>query len=70
MQERENNNNRDDWDISKGDYKRSNDYSKGQNQIRKRAKFVKRTILVASISLSFIIFIIVLSLLTKVTSLK
>jgi lipopolysaccharide/colanic/teichoic acid biosynthesis glycosyltransferase len=58
------------WDISSGDYKSSNDYSKGQNQIRKKAKLVKRIILFVTVLISFLVFIIALSLLTKFNAIK
>jgi len=56
---------KDKWEISQGDYKSNNDYSKGQSQIRKKAKLVRRIILFCAVSISFIIMIIILSLLTK-----
>ena len=70
MKEEKNISTYDTWEISKGDYKSSNDYSKGQNQIRKNTKLVRKIILFTTVLFSFLILIIVLTLLSKFNALK
>ena len=61
---------REKWEISRGDYRSSIDYSKGQNQIRKKTKLVRRIILFITVLISFLVLIVVLSFLTKFNSFK
>ena len=58
------------WEISKGDYIGGNDYSKGQSDVRKKKRFVRKIILFFTVSISFLVLLIVLSLLTKFNALK
>ena len=70
MQEVKNTAVKDQWDISMGDYESSNNYSKGQSQIRKRAKLVRTIILLFTGSISLLVFIFVLKLMLNFNALN